>query len=198
MSKPLARSRKVVNHPQGVDDFKQQNRPHVADDLLKEICSIPWFHQKTIIDKSKGDTKKALFFVRKVIENSWGRDMLLNFLSTDLYERQAKAITNFSKPLPALQSDLTQQTTKAPYVFNFRTIFVMSRKWSIYSSLYLYPDQCFRFSGKTKGLAFSFSIAIHSTHRAASLSKVKRPSPPSNKAHPNTPYSTLTPILIHH
>ena len=70
----------------------------------------------------KGDAEKALFFVRKVIENNWGRDMLLNFLSTDLYERQAKAITNFSKTLPALQSDLAQQTTKDPYVFNFLTM----------------------------------------------------------------------------
>ena len=110
------------NHPQGGDDFKMANLPQVADDLLKEICSIPWYHQRTIIDKCKGDAKKALFFVRKVIENSWGRDMLLNFLSTDLYERQAKAITNFSKTLPALQSDLAQQTTKDPYVFNFLTM----------------------------------------------------------------------------
>lgn len=90
-----------------------------VDDLLKEICSIPWFHQQRIIDKCKGDAKKALFFVRKVIENSWGRDVLLNFLGTDLYERQAKALTNFRKTLPAPQSDLAQQATKDPYVFNF-------------------------------------------------------------------------------
>ena len=96
-----------------------ENRLQGVDDLLKEICSIPWFHQQRIIDKCKGDAKKALFFVRKVIENSWGRDVLLNFLGTDLYERQAKALTNFSKTLPAPQSDLAQQTTKDPYVFNF-------------------------------------------------------------------------------
>lgn len=41
------------------------------------------------------------------------------FLGTDLYERQAKALTNFSQTLPAPQSDLAQQTTKDPYVFNF-------------------------------------------------------------------------------
>lgn len=98
------------------------NFPQSAEDLYIEICSIPWDHQRRIIDKCKGDTKKALFFVRKVIENNWGRDVLLNFLGTDLYERQAKAITNFSKTLPPLQSDLAQQTTKDPYVFNFLTI----------------------------------------------------------------------------
>ena len=111
-----------TNLLQGVEDFETEKRPQFAVDLLKEICSIPWFHQQRIIDKCKGDAKKALFFVRKVIENSWGRDMLLNFLSTDLYERQAKAITNFSKTLPALQSDLARQMTKDPYVFNFLTM----------------------------------------------------------------------------
>lgn len=108
-----------TNLLQGVEDFNDTKHPHGADDLLKEICSIPWFHQQRIIDKCKGDAKKALFFVRKVIENSWGRDVLLNFLGTDLYERQAKALTNFSKTLPAPQSDLAQQATKDPYVFNF-------------------------------------------------------------------------------
>ena len=104
---------------QGVDNLSEQNRPQLAYDLLSEICSIPWDHQRRIIDKSGRNPHKALFFVRKVIENSWGRDVLLNFLGTDLYERQAKALTNFSKTLPAPQSDLAQQTTKDPYVFNF-------------------------------------------------------------------------------
>ena len=98
------------------------NLPQVAEKLHTEIFSIPWDHQRRIIDKSKGNADKALFFVRKVIENSWSRDVLLNFLSTDLYERQAKAITNFNSTLPALQSDLAQQVTKDPYVFNFLTM----------------------------------------------------------------------------
>ena len=109
----------TTNLLRGVEDSNYTKHPHDAADLLKEICSIPWFHQQRIIDKCKGDAKKALFFVHKVIENSWGRDVLLNLLGTDLYERQAKAITNFSKTLPAPQSDLAQQATKDPYVFNF-------------------------------------------------------------------------------
>lgn len=126
-------SQLIENRPQSADDLYNSklrgvenlsvvNRPQPADDLLNEICSIPWDHQRRIIDKSKRNPHKALFFVRKVIENSWGRDVLLNFLGTELYERQAKAITNFSKTLPAPQSDLAQQTTKDPYVFNFLTM----------------------------------------------------------------------------
>ena len=62
---------------------------------------------------------KALFFVRKTCENNWGRDALLNWLDTDLYERDGKAITNFQSTLPALQSDLAQQITKDPYHLDF-------------------------------------------------------------------------------
>ena len=48
--------------------------------------------------------------------------MLLNFLDTDLYERQGKAITNFKLALPAPQSDLAQEMTKDPYNFDFLAI----------------------------------------------------------------------------
>lgn len=110
------------NRLQGVDDSKRPNRQQAADDSFKVIFSIPWDHQCRIVSKCKGNPEKALFFVRKVIENNWGRDMLLNFLSTDLYERSGKTISNFSQTLPALQSDLAQQVTKDPYVFNFLTM----------------------------------------------------------------------------
>ena len=48
--------------------------------------------------------------------------MLLNFLDTDLYERQGKAITNFKLALPAPQSGLAQEMTKDPYNFDFLAI----------------------------------------------------------------------------
>ncbi len=53
---------------------------------------IPWGHNKVIIDKCKGDSAKALFYVKKTLENNWSRDVLLNFLDTDLYERQGKPV----------------------------------------------------------------------------------------------------------
>ena len=94
------------------------NRPQVGDDL-QIIFRIPWGHNKIILDKCKGNSAKALFYIRKTIENNWSRDVLLNFLGTDLYERQGKAITNFSNTLPIEQSDLAQAITKDPYNFDF-------------------------------------------------------------------------------
>lgn len=112
----------VSNLLQPVEDLPNDNLPQIVENLLNELFSIPWFHQQRLIDKCKGDAAKAVFFVRKTLEHNWGRDMLLNFLGTDLYEREGKAISNFKATLPAVQSDLAQQITKDPYDFDFLTL----------------------------------------------------------------------------
>lgn len=87
-------------------------------DQLENIYIIPWGHQILLI--SKCDTvREALFYVNKTLENGWSRAVLLNFLDTGLFERQGKAITNFSRLLPDIQSDLAKETLKDPYNFDF-------------------------------------------------------------------------------
>ena len=122
------------NRPQVVDKFKKQNlqqvvgifetenRQQVADKLINDIFSIPWGHHRYIIDKCLSNPHKALFFVRQTIENGWSRNMLLNALDTDLYERQGKALTNFSRTLPETTSDLAKEMLKDPYNFAFAGI----------------------------------------------------------------------------
>ena len=48
--------------------------------------------------------------------------MLLNFLDTDLYERQGKALTNFERTLSNESSELAKELTKDPYNFAFTGI----------------------------------------------------------------------------
>lgn len=110
------------NRPQLVDDLKEAEiRPQSVDDF-DVVFYIPWGHNRYILDKCKGDSQKALFYVKKTLENNWSRDVLLNFLDTDLFERQGKAVTNFALTLPAEQSDLAQDMTKDPYRFDFLTL----------------------------------------------------------------------------
>lgn len=110
----------------GVKSEQDKNLPQVgvnSDENQNDwIFLIPWGHQKLIIDKCKGNRDKALFYVHKTLENSWSRAVLLNFLDTDLFERQGKTITNFEHPLPKPLSDLAQQITKDPYNFDFLTL----------------------------------------------------------------------------
>ena len=95
-----------------------ENRPQLVDDLR----TIPWGHIRYIIDSCKGNAQKALFFVYKTLENNWSRPILLNFLDTDLYERQGKAVSNFSATLPSVQGNLAQEITKDPYSFDFLSL----------------------------------------------------------------------------
>ena len=97
--------------------------PQVGGQLDKEmLLSIPWGHHKVIIDKCAHNTDRAVFYIKQTIENGWSRAVLLNFLDTDLYELQGKAVTNFASTLPPEQSELAQEITKDPYNFDFLTL----------------------------------------------------------------------------
>lgn len=113
----------LENAPQVVEQlpdkvFTQQ----VAERISVDVFSIPWGHHTILIDKFKTDPQKALFFVHQTVENGWSRDTLLNFIGTDLYERQGKTLTNFKNTLPDETSDLAQELTKDPYNFAFTGI----------------------------------------------------------------------------
>ena len=111
-------SQLFVNRQQDADDFRVPILQQDAEDFQK-IFRIPWTHHMCIIDKVKSDARKGYFFVQKTIENNWGRAVLLNFLSSNLYERQGAAQTNFGRTLPAPESDLAQELLKSPYDFSF-------------------------------------------------------------------------------
>lgn len=86
------------------------------------LFQIPWGHHCTIIDKVKGDRNKALFFVRKTIEEGWSRAVLETWITSNLYEREGKAVTNFQNTLPEPMGDLANEITKDPYNFAFAGI----------------------------------------------------------------------------
>lgn len=110
------------NRQQPVDESGDAgNRQQLVDDF-EVIFQIPWGHHVQILGKCKGNSEKALFYVKKTLENNWSRAILMNFLDSDLYERQGKAITNFSMTLPETQSELAQAITKDPYNFDFIAI----------------------------------------------------------------------------
>ena len=81
------------------------------------ITQIPWGHNLVIISKCK-NTKEALFYVQKTIENGWSRAVLTHQIESGLYKRTGKAITNFDITLPKPQSDLARETIKDPYCFD--------------------------------------------------------------------------------
>ncbi len=63
------------------------------------IFQIPWRHHVEIFTKCK-TVQEAMFYVQKTIKNEWSRAVLMNFIDTDLYKVQGKAINNFDRLLP--------------------------------------------------------------------------------------------------
>ena len=122
---------KVV--PQAVGQLEDENAPQVTEDssevvpqvvgqLEEMLFSIPWGHHRYLIDRYGTEPEKAFFYVKKTMKEGWSRDVLLNFMDSGLYEREGKALTNFTRTLPDEASDLAQELTKDPYNFAFTGI----------------------------------------------------------------------------
>lgn len=99
-----------------------QKVPQAVAQLEKlPIFSIPWGHNAIILEKIK-DTEERLWYAERTIDYGWSRSALEDWIKSDVYHREGKAITNFSSKLPATQSKLAQETLKDPYCFDFLTL----------------------------------------------------------------------------
>lgn len=102
--------------PQLVGISESEICPQAVGDF---IFSVPWGHHRIIIDKFSDNPEIALFYIHKVVEEGWSRNVLKSFIDSNLHLRQGKALTSFSRLLPSPESDLAQELTKDPYIFDF-------------------------------------------------------------------------------
>lgn len=98
------------------------------------MAEIPWGHNNVIIEKVKSPAER-LWYVKKTFECGWARNVLVLQIENSLYSRQGKALTNFDKTLPPLQSDLAKQTLKDPYIFDFLTLDTEAREHELEKEL---------------------------------------------------------------
>lgn len=87
------------------------------------VAQIPWGHNIILLDKIK-DIEERKWYIEETIKNGWSRNMLKMQIDGKIYERQviADKVTNFSRTLSSIQSDLALQTMKDPYLFDFISI----------------------------------------------------------------------------
>lgn len=91
------------------------------EEFVQQLAAqIPWGHQMCILDKAKTAPERE-FYIRQTFEYGWSRNVLVHHMESRLFERQGKALHNFTETLPPLQSDLAQQILKDPYAFDFLT-----------------------------------------------------------------------------
>ena len=94
------------------------NNSEIGQQLVAKIFMIPWGHNILIVSKANS-LEEALFYINITMQNNYSRVMLKNEIEKGLYQRQAKAITNFENKLPELHSQLAIETLKNPYNFDF-------------------------------------------------------------------------------
>ena len=110
----------VVGQLQNVSD--SQIVQQVVGQIMNAIYSVPWGHHIHLMDKFEDAPEKAMFYIRKTVEESWSRNEMDHFIASDLYAREGKALTNFSRTLPEVTGELAQELTKDPYSFAFTGI----------------------------------------------------------------------------
>ena len=110
-----------------VKGFSVANLRHMRK--LAEICAgdeylsqlvrdLPWGHNLVLLYQLKTPEARQ-WYAREAIVHGWSRNILEIQVETRLFERQGRAISNFAVALPAPDSELVQQATKDPYIFDF-------------------------------------------------------------------------------
>ena len=91
-----------------------------AEDAIVQapLAQLPWYHQIALLQKL--DTPRTrLWYAAAAVENGWSRNILVHHIEGHLHDRSGMALTNFAATLPPADSDLAQQSTKDPYLFDF-------------------------------------------------------------------------------
>jgi predicted nuclease of restriction endonuclease-like (RecB) superfamily len=82
------------------------------------VAQLPWGHILHLLHKIK-EPEAREWYIRQAVEHGWSRDVLALHTAQSDYERKGNAVTNFSRTLPAPQSDLARDILKDPYIFDF-------------------------------------------------------------------------------
>lgn len=86
--------------------------------VQRTVAQLPWRHQVALLDRlDHADLR--LWYANQSLANGWSGEVLAAQITSRLHERTGNAITNFATTLPPQDSDLVQQLTKDPYIFDF-------------------------------------------------------------------------------
>jgi len=92
-----------------------------SDVVQQAAARLPWGHTMRLLEAVKDPNERA-WYMGQAVERGWSRDMMMRQIESDLYRRQGRAQTNFTRTLPATQSDLARQVLKDPYNFDFLSL----------------------------------------------------------------------------
>lgn len=85
--------------------------------VQRVVGRLPWGQNIELLAKLK-DSAARLWYAEATLNHGWSRPVLAAQIDSRLRDRQGQAVTNFSKALPPVDSDIAQQILKDPYQFD--------------------------------------------------------------------------------
>ena len=104
------------------------------------VAQIPWTHNIILIQKIK-DIDLRYWYMEKIIEHGWSKDVLSLMIKSEVHKREAKLTSNFKDILSSNDSDLVQHSFKDPYIFDFLTISEPYKEKELESNLYEHMEK---------------------------------------------------------
>ena len=93
----------------------------LADEKMqRSVALLPWRHNLLVISKVNS-LSEAKYYIEQSLENSWSRDVLLNFIKADTY-KHAKLLPkqhNFERTLPEDLQEQADEILKSTYNLEF-------------------------------------------------------------------------------
>lgn len=86
--------------------------------VQRAVAQLPWRHHIALLEKL-GSADLRLWYAQAAVEQGWSRDVLVHHIEGRFHDRAGRAITNFTRTIPPPDSDLAQQSTRDPYLFDF-------------------------------------------------------------------------------
>ncbi|HEY3514611.1 MAG TPA: PDDEXK nuclease domain-containing protein [Kribbella sp.] len=98
------------------------------------VAQLPWGHVTVLLDRLDDQAERD-WYVGAAVENGWSRNVLLNQIKSQLRRREGAAPSNFPARLAPEDSDLAQELTRDPYVFDFLDITAASTERNLEQGL---------------------------------------------------------------
>lgn len=90
-----------------------------GDEFVQQlVAQVPWGHNIVLMEKIS-DLEIRKIYLQGIIQNNWGRLMLIHQIENGYHLRIGKSNNNFDITLPKNDSDLANYTIKDPYIFDF-------------------------------------------------------------------------------
>lgn len=83
------------------------------------VAQLPWGHIRCLLDKVPAGDHARRWYAERAVEGAWSRKLLEHHIASGRFEREGKALTNFSQALPSAEGELVQQIVHEDYNFEF-------------------------------------------------------------------------------